>query len=99
MFLEQALHLGPELLVDDRRMLAEKGLVLVDGLSAIERILQHQIQRPARKPLAAIGTAVDCHASLAHEAASRQVVSQGAHRPEFEIAPKRSPAPSPPPAR
>ena len=91
MFLELTLHLGPELLLDDRRMFAGKGLVLVDGLSAIERILQHQIQRPARKPLAAIGTAVGRHASLAHEAAGRQIVSQGTHRPEFEIAPKDRP--------
>ena len=41
--------------------------------------------------MAAIGTAVGRHASLAHEAAGRQVVSQGAHRPEFEIAPKDRP--------
>ena len=63
------LHLGPALLIDDRRMLAGKGLVLVDRLSAIERILQHQIQRPARKPLAAIRTAVGRPASHAHDAA------------------------------
>ena len=88
---ELALHLSPELLVDDRRVFAGKCLVLVDDLAAIDRVLQHQIQRPARKPLAAVGAAVRRGAALADDAAGYQIIPQGAHRPKFEIAPKDRP--------
>ena len=44
--------------------------------------------RPARKPLAAIGAPIRRRAAFADDARGGEIIPQGAHRLEFEIAPK-----------
>ena len=61
---------------------------LVDDLASVDLVLQHEIKRPARKPLAAIGAPIRRRAAFADEASGGEIIPQGAHRPEFEIAPK-----------
>ena len=55
---ELPLNLSPEILINDRRMLAWIDGALVDDLAAIDPVLQHLVEGPAREGMAAIGAPV-----------------------------------------
>src|ERR1700746_2954000 len=44
----------PQRLIDDRRVLARMGLLLVNDLASVNAVLQHQVERAAREWLAAL---------------------------------------------
>ena len=48
------LNLLPEILIDDRRVLAWIGLVLMHDLAAIDAVLQHVVERSPSQRLASI---------------------------------------------
>ena len=60
----------------------------MDDLAPVDSVLQHQVKRPARKLLAAIRASIRRRAALADDAASREIIPQGAHCSEFKITPK-----------
>ena len=70
---QDLLYRGPQLRVDDRRVLARIALVLVDDLAAIDRVLQHQVERTPRQRLAATGSAVTIDPSLADDPIARRL--------------------------
>src|SRR6202040_3039341 len=45
----------PQRLIDDRRVLARLELALVNRLASVNAVMQHQVERAARKRLAADG--------------------------------------------
>ena len=83
-----ALHSAPQLFVDDRCMFSREGNALVDDFASVDAVLQDQIERAARKPLAAIGAPIRRHAAFADHACGGEIIPQGAHGPEFNIASK-----------
>src|ERR1700720_4044832 len=78
----------PERLIDDRLMFARIGLLVVNDLSAIDAVLQHQIERTAGKWLATRDAARGARPQLALDAQGLQLVSQPPDRAEFGIAAK-----------
>ena len=64
---EDDLDLVPKALVNDGIVFAGVALVLVDGLAAIDPVLQHEIESTAGERLAAIGTAIRCRPGLADD--------------------------------
>jgi hypothetical protein len=88
---ELLLNSQPEILIDDRRMLARIGRTLVDDLAAIDPVLQHLVERAAREGMAAIGTPVRSRPSLADDALCIERGLQFANRAELEVSAKDHP--------
>jgi hypothetical protein len=86
--LQMPLHSSPQLFVDDRCVFSRKRSALVDNLAPVDSVLQHEVKRPARKLLAAIGASIRCRAAFAYDTPGAEIISQGAHRPKFKITPK-----------
>src|SRR6201984_3662276 len=78
----------PQRLIDDRRVLARMGLLLVNDLASVNAVLQHQVERAAREWLAALQATRSARPRLAFEPAGFQLVFQQSDRAEFGIAAK-----------
>jgi hypothetical protein len=83
-----ALRPSPQLFVDDRCVFSQKRFTLVGNLAPVDSVPQHEVQRPARKLLAAIGASIRSRAAFAYDTPSTEIISQGAHRPKFKITSK-----------
>jgi len=70
---EDDLGLVPEALVDNGVVLSGIALVLVNGLAAIDPVLQHEIESAARQRFTAIGMPIRCLPGLADNALRIQV--------------------------
>src|SRR5208337_5270499 len=55
LLLEMALHSSPQIFVDDRCVFSRKRFALMDDLASVDSVLQHEVKRATRKPLAAKG--------------------------------------------
>src|SRR6516225_1053694 len=81
-----SLNLLPEIVIDDRGVLAWIGLVLMHGLATIDAVLQHVVERAPGHGFDTIETAILCPAALADDACGIQVLLEEAHRTKFLIA-------------
>src|SRR5436190_5913696 len=88
---EDDLDLVPKALVDDSLVFAGVALVLVDGLAAIDPVLQHEIERTAGERLAPVSTPVRCLAGLADDPLLIQVGLEQPDRPQFAVTPEALP--------
>jgi hypothetical protein len=86
------LHFLPEIVIDDRGVLAWIGLLFMHDLAAIDAVLQHVIERPPSNRLAPIGLAIGRRAALADDARSIEVLLEQAHRRPFHSRTKCAPA-------
>src|ERR1700758_1125036 len=73
-------------MIDDRRVVAGMGLPLMNNLAEIGAVLQHQVERPARKWFAADEAAASARPRLALDAAGVEFLLQKPDRAEFGIA-------------
>src|SRR6266851_5538366 len=80
------LHRIPQRGVDDRRVLARVGLVLVYDLAAIDPVLQYQVERAAADRLAAPAPARSAGPALAGDAVGFELRLQESHRADYGIA-------------
>src|ERR1700736_4793967 len=78
----------PERLIDNRLVFARMGLLVLDDLSTIDAVLQHQVERAAGKWLATRDLARGARPQPALDAQGLQLVSQPPDRAEFGIAAK-----------
>src|ERR1700730_2684507 len=78
----------PQRLIDDRRVAARMGLLLVNDLAPVNAVLQHQVERAAREWLATRDAARGTRPQLALDAPGFQLVLQPPDRAEFGIAAK-----------
>ena len=74
------LHLLPQILIDDRLVLAGISLVLMHDLAAIDAVLQHVVERSPRHRLAPIGPTIRRGAALADDARRIEVLLEQSHR-------------------
>ena len=73
----------PQRLIDDRRVLARMGLLLVNDLASVNAVLQHQVERAVREWLAALQATRSARPRLAFDPAGFQLVFQQSDRAEF----------------
>ena len=85
---EMALHSSPQIFIDDRCVFSRERFALVDDLASVDSVLQHEVKRPARKPLAAIGAPIRRRAMFADDARGGEIIPQGA-----QTQPARQPRP------
>src|SRR5438270_5179613 len=76
----------PERLIDDRRVFAGMGLPLMNDLAKIGTVLQHQVERAARKWLAADRATGSARPRFALDAEGIELLLQHPDRAEFGIA-------------
>jgi hypothetical protein len=50
-----ALHSSSQIFIDDRCVFSRKRFALVDDLASVDTVIQHEVKRATRKPLAAMG--------------------------------------------
>ncbi len=80
------LNLLPQILIDDRLVLARISLVLMHDLAAIEAILQHVIERSPHHGLASIGPTIRRGAALAEDTRRIEVLLEQSHRAQVLVA-------------
>ena len=85
---KDGLNSVPKGLVHNRRMLSGIGIALVGDLTAIDAILQHEIEGAAGELLAAVRRAVCQNPPLAPDLRFFQFSLEEAHRSHFYIAPE-----------
>src|SRR6202011_5988459 len=78
----------PQWLIDDRRVLATMELALVNDLAAIGAVLQHLVERAARKRLPAHEPPGSARPRLTFDPARFELRLQQSDRAEFGIAPE-----------
>src|SRR6266849_5456649 len=85
---ESGVHGVPQCGVDDRLVFAGIGLILVDGLAAINPVLQYQVERAATDRLATPVLARSAGPAFAGDAAGFELGLQEPHRAERDVAPE-----------